>query len=268
MKWKHRGKELIALSLILLTHSNHTQSKPQAWSGGVDFHTNPSSFLSVISEYKVQFSLLTNRVVGGHDRQLSRGPLPVFFAGGPCEWLWHKQRCPLFDVVHPAFPLLTTALPILQGALTDSSAEVVTVCDTREPWQFLPLESWQKKFLLPYKEVDLAPHPVVGLVLQAGDAEKFPQALGFESLDPFLGVSKRGLCFTAIEEGGGDERLVLLEPSCKADGAAFSLATAAISEEILKRISAEQVPSLHRVAPRYLKAKKKMKELNGLFVTL
>ena len=31
---------------------------------------------------------------------------------------------------------------------------------------------------------DLALHPVVGLVLQAGDAEKFPQALGRESLDP------------------------------------------------------------------------------------
>ena len=36
------------------------------------------------------------------------------------------------------------------------------------------------------KEVDLAPHPVVGLVLQKGDTEKIPQALGFESLDPFF----------------------------------------------------------------------------------
>ena len=33
----------------------------------------------------------------------------------------------------------------------------------------------------------------------------------------------------------------------------FNLATAAIAEAILMRISAEQVPSLHRVAPRYLK---------------
>ena len=31
-------------------------------------------------------------------------------------------------------------------------------------------------------EVDFAPHPVVGLVLQVGDAEKFLQALGPESL--------------------------------------------------------------------------------------
>ena len=33
----------------------------------------------------------------------------------------------------------------------------------------------------------------------------------------------------------------------------FSLAIAAIVEAILMRTSAEQVPSLHRVAPRYLK---------------
>ena len=33
----------------------------------------------------------------------------------------------------------------------------------------------------------------------------------------------------------------------------FSLAIAAIAEAILMRTSAEQVPSLHRIAPRYLK---------------
>ena len=36
------------------------------------------------------------------------------------------------------------------------------------------------------KEVDLTPHSIVGLVLQEGDAEKFSQALVFESLDPFF----------------------------------------------------------------------------------
>ena len=30
---------------------------------------------------------------------------------------WHGQGCPLFDVVHPAFPPLTKASPTLQGAL-------------------------------------------------------------------------------------------------------------------------------------------------------
>ena len=69
-----------------------------------------------------------------------------------------------------------------------------------------------------HKEVDFAPHQVVGLVLQAGYAEKFPQALGFENLGPFYGVSRQGPCFTAIEENGGDERLVQLELACKADG--------------------------------------------------
>ena len=41
----------------------------------------------------------------------------------------------------------------------------------------------------------------------AGDVKKFPWALGFESLDPFLRVSKQGPCFTAIEENGGDKSL-------------------------------------------------------------
>ena len=31
-----------------------------------------------------------------------------FSAGGPFEQFWHGQGCPLFDVVHPAFPLPTT----------------------------------------------------------------------------------------------------------------------------------------------------------------
>ena len=45
---------------------------------------------------------------------------------------------------------------------------------------FLSLASFQKRFLWTHKEVDLAPHPGVGLVLQVGDTEKFPRALGFE----------------------------------------------------------------------------------------
>ena len=45
-------------------------------------------------------------------------------------------------------------------------------------------EPCNKRFLWTHTEVDLAPHPVVGLVLQEGDAEKFSQALSVESLDP------------------------------------------------------------------------------------
>ena len=80
-------------------------------------------------------------------------------------------------------------------------------CDMPEPCKFLSLHSCLKRFLWTHKEVDLAPHPVVGLVLQVGHTEKFPPALVFESLDPFLRVSKQGLCWTAREEDGGDKRL-------------------------------------------------------------
>ena len=54
-----------------------------------------------------------------------------------------------------------------------------------------------------------------------------------------------------------DKRLVQLELASKVDGIAlpilFSLAIAAIADAILTRISAQKVPSLHRVAPRYIK---------------
>ena len=67
-----------------------------------------------------------------------------------------------------------------------------------EPCKFSSLDSCQKRFLWTHKEVDLALHPVVGLVLQGRDAEKFPQALGFESLGSFLRVSQQGPCFPTI----------------------------------------------------------------------
>ena len=127
---------------------------------------------------------------GGHDGRFSRDPPPVSSAGGPCEQLWHGQECPLFNVVLPAFPLPTTALPTLQGVLNDGFGEAVVACDLPEPCKFPSLESCQKRFLWTHKEVDLAPHPVIRLVPQVGDAEKFPQAFGFESLDPFFTVSK------------------------------------------------------------------------------
>ena len=64
-----------------------------------------------------------------------------------------------------------------------------------------------------HKELYLAPHPVGGLVLQVKDADKFPQARGFESLGLFSffflffppQVSKKGPCLTAIEEDGHDK---------------------------------------------------------------
>ena len=91
-------------------------------------------------------------------------------------------------------------------------------CDMLKPCKFLFLGSCQKRFLWTHKEVDLALHPVAGLVLQVGDMEKLPCALGFESLDPFFRVNKQGPCFTALQEGGSDKRLVEFELACKADG--------------------------------------------------
>ena len=76
--------------------------------------------------------------------------------------------------------------PTLQGALIDGFREAVVVCDMPKPCKFLSLDSYQKTFLYTHKKVDHAPHPVVGLLLQVEDAEKFPHALGFESLDSFF----------------------------------------------------------------------------------
>ena len=112
------------------------------------------------------------------------------------------------------------------------------------PCKFPSLDSC-KKFLWTHKGADLAPHSVVGLVLRVEDAEKFPHALSFESLDPFFKVGGQGPYFTALEEDGGDKKLVelvkLMLLSCQI---LFSLFMA---EANPMRISAEQVPSLHRV---------------------
>ena len=69
----------------------------------------------------------------GHEGPFRRNPLPVFLAGGPCEQFWHWQRCPLFDVVQPAFCLPSLASPILLGALKDGFGEAVVAYDMPEP---------------------------------------------------------------------------------------------------------------------------------------
>ena len=55
-------------------------------------------------------------------------------------------------------------------------------------------------------------------MLQVRDSEIFHQVPGFKSLDPFLTVSTQGPFFTAIEEDGGDKRLVQFELACGAGG--------------------------------------------------
>ena len=59
-------------------------------------------------------------------------------------------------------------------------------------------------------------------MLLVGDAQKFPRPPDFESLDPFFRVTKKGPCFTVIEEDGGNKRLVELELACKADAVALA----------------------------------------------
>ena len=96
-------------------------------------------------------------------------------------------------------------------------------CDMPEACKLPSLDSCQRRSLWTHKVADFAQHPVVGLVLQVGDAEKFPQALGFESLEIiFSRVRKQGPHFTAIEEDGGDKRLPQLELVIEADGVAPS----------------------------------------------
>ena len=53
----------------------------------------------------------------------------------------HGQERPLFDLVHPAFLLPTTASPTLQRALKDGFAEAVMACDMPESCKFLSLDT-------------------------------------------------------------------------------------------------------------------------------
>ena len=80
------------------------------------------------------------------------------------------------------------------------------------------LDSCQKRFLWIHKEIDHAPHPDIGLVLQVGDAEKFPLALGFGSLDPFF------FFFFQSQQAGLLEKLMVMHSQIL-----FSLAVVAIA---------------------------------------
>ena len=112
--------------------------------------------------------------------------LLVISEGGHHEQSWRREGCPLFDVVHPALPLLATASSTLQGALKDGFGEAVMACDMLEPCKFPSLDCCQERFLWTHKVIDFVPYPAIGLVVQVGDTEKFPNACGFESLEPFI----------------------------------------------------------------------------------
>ena len=67
--------------------------------------------------------------------------------------------------VHPLM-LPIQHFPTLKGALEDGSGEAVLACDMPELCKIPSPGSCQKRFLWTHKEVDLAPHLVVHLVLQ------------------------------------------------------------------------------------------------------
>ena len=104
------------------------------------------------------------------------------------------------------------SLSFLREAIVSSSAMgrnvhslTLSARNLPELYEFPSFDGCQKRFLSgPTRKVDLAPHPVVGLVLQLGDTEKLPQALGLESLGPLLRVSKQGP-FLAVEVNGVDK---------------------------------------------------------------
>ena len=96
--------------------------------------------------------------------------------------------------------------------------EADVACDTPEPCKFPSLDSCQKRFLWTHKGVDLAPHPVVKSCAPSRRCGEVPSGIWFRKHGPFIGVIKQGPCFTAIEDDGGDKRLVQLELVCEADG--------------------------------------------------
>ena len=133
----------------------------------------------------------------------------AFSLGGHFEQFWNRQRRPRFDIVHPAFPLPIMTASDLPDALKNGFGEAVMMCSVPKQSEFPCLDCCQKKFLWTHREVDLALHQSLVLVL--------PVALGLESPDPFLKVSKQGPCLAVLEEDGGDKRLVQLELACLSD---------------------------------------------------
>ena len=131
------------------------------------------------------------------------------------------------------------------------------VCDMPELCKFPFLDSCQKRFLLTYKEVDLALHPVIGLALGFAWMALFMLQPNFriqiswkatknvfdvhfecdfssfriqtfnwshpwcEKPGSFSESRLAGPFYTAIEEDGGDKRLVQLELARKGNGVAL-----------------------------------------------
>ena len=145
----------------------------------------------------VHFSPLIDRVVGGHGGRFSRDSLLVFSAGGHCEQFWHGQKYPLFNAVHPVFPLPTTASPILQGALKDGFGEAVVACGMPKPCKLGSLDSCRGYFCGLTRELILLCTQSLVLCSKQDMRRRFLGHLILKAWICFLfRVSKQSLYFT------------------------------------------------------------------------
>ena len=74
-------------------------------------------------------------------------------------------------------------------------------CDMPEPCKFPSLDSCQRRSLWTHKEVDFAPHQVVGLVLQVGDTEIFLIHLVLTAYRSFFQSQQTGSMFHSCRRG-------------------------------------------------------------------
>ena len=93
--------------------------------------------------------------------------------------------------------LLLHGVPLTPRCPEGCFGQAIVARDMTEPCNLPSLDSCRRMFPVGPRRADHVPHPVVGLVLQAGDAEKFLRALDLESLDPILRISKQGPCLTS-----------------------------------------------------------------------
>ena len=104
----------LSFSIIRMSALNHSLHMAFLPPGADEIRHGCKIYVDVVSQKKHLRIFLCFLCISTKTEGLcSRGPLPVFSAGSPGQHFWHGQRCPLFDVVHLAFPLPTTASPAL-----------------------------------------------------------------------------------------------------------------------------------------------------------
>ena len=167
--------------------------------------------------------------------------------GGHHKQFWHGQRSPLLDVVHPAFPLMTMVLP--------------TVQETLKYGLVLERLSWHitcpKCVLISWQLLQDIPDPWGPARKLSCSTPSFRSyaASGKCGVSSGIWCWKPGFFFSVSRvshshRGRGDKRHVQLELPHQT---LFNLAITAMAEATMMWIFAEQVPSLARVALRYLK---------------